>query len=165
MPIPILIPALVLVASPGIPDAVDLSHGVFVLKGAPTSATYAALRAERITHVISLRRDGEPGFDPDGEAAAVQARGVEYVRLAIPKAPSRADLDLFRSILRGLPPGSRVLVHCGDGNRASAAVCAFLVLDKGIQAETALAEAKTNGMRLPETERALRRYLEKEAGG
>ncbi|HJU84102.1 MAG TPA: hypothetical protein VJ600_07810 [Holophagaceae bacterium] len=164
MPIPLLIPALLLLAAPGVPDALELTPGVYVLEGAPTAATYASLRSAKISYVINLRRDGEPGFDPGEESAALGALGVNYIRLAIGKAPARADLDLFRSILRDLPKNARILVHCGDGNRASAAVCAFLVLDRGMKADTALAEARTSGLRLPETERALRRYLGQEGG-
>ncbi|HJW09705.1 MAG TPA: hypothetical protein VJ483_08735 [Holophagaceae bacterium] len=164
MPIPLIIPALFLLAAQGVPDAVELTPGVLVLKGSPTATTYAALKAAKITHVINLRRDTEPGFDPDEENAALGALGINYVRLAMSRAPSRPDLDLFRDIVKGLPEGSRILVHCDDGNRASAAVCAYLVLDKGIAAESAISEAKHAGLRYPDTERALRHYLDR-AGG
>ena len=137
----------------------EVQPGFFVLKTAPGPVTYAALQKAGITHVVNLRRDGEHGFDSDRESAEVTAAGALYVRLAIGKSPSRDDLDLFRMILGDLPSSAKVLVHCGDGNRAAGALCAWLVLDKGLKLEEAMALSKQAGLALPETEKAVRKYL------
>lgn len=155
----ILLPALMLQAPASALDATEIQPGIFVLKTGPTLATYAALKNARITHVVNLRRDGEEGFDSDGESIALNAAGVAYIRLAVGKAPSRDDLDLFRMILGDLPRGAKVLVHCGDGNRAAGALCAWLVLDRGLKLEAAMALSKQAGLALPETEGAVRKYL------
>jgi protein tyrosine phosphatase (PTP) superfamily phosphohydrolase (DUF442 family) len=156
-----LVPALLLqVPSAVIPDAVEVHSRIFVLRTAPTQATYNALNQAGITHVVNLRRDGEPGFDAAQESEALNAAGVTYVRLAIGKTPTRDDLDLFRMILGDLPRGAKVLVHCGNGNRAAGALCTWLVLDKGLKLDAALELSRQAGLANPDTEGAVRKYIE-----
>jgi len=52
-----------------------------------------------------------------------------------------------------------VLIHCNDGNQAAAVACTWLVLDKGMPLEEALRISKNAGLKFPETEEAMRRYL------
>lgn len=157
----LFVPALLLqVSSTVIPDAVEVHSRIYVLRTAPTQATYQALNPAGITHVVNLRRDGEPGFDPAQESEALNAAGVSYVRLAIGKVPSRDDLDLFRMILRDMPRGARVLVHCGNGNRAAGALCTWLVLDRGLKLDAALDLSRQAGLANPDTEGAVRKYIE-----
>lgn len=159
------LPALVLAAPiPALPDAVQVHPRIWVLKGAPGPATFAALKAAGITHVVNLRRDGEPGFDAVGENNALAALEIAYVRLAMGRAPAAGDLDLFRAVLRDLPSSARILVHCGNGNRAAAAVCGFLVLDERLDEARALILAREAGLSAPETEKALQAYLGRHRG-
>jgi protein tyrosine phosphatase (PTP) superfamily phosphohydrolase (DUF442 family) len=95
----------------------------------------------------------------ESEASRMQDMGVQYVRYAVSKAPPAGDFDFLREFLRDLPKGSKVLLHCGDGNRAAAVVCPWLVLDKGMPIEKALRMAKDAGLQLPETEHAVRKYI------
>jgi protein tyrosine phosphatase (PTP) superfamily phosphohydrolase (DUF442 family) len=161
------LPAVVLalaagsVTAPVVPNAVQVHPRIWVLKVAPTAETYAALKPAGITHVVNVRRDGEPGFDPEGEYAAVAASEIAYIRLALSRTPSKDDLDLFRTVVSGLPSGARILVHCGNGNRAAAATCAFLVLDAGMARAKALATSREAGLAAPETEKALEAYLDR----
>jgi protein tyrosine phosphatase (PTP) superfamily phosphohydrolase (DUF442 family) len=159
------LPALVLaaggLAAPTVPDAVQVHPRIWVLKIAPTPETFAALKPAGITHVINVRRDGEPGFDPQAEYAAVAASEIAYIRLAMGRSPSKDDLDLFRTVVSGLPSGARILVHCGNGNRAAAATCAFLVMDAGMARQKALAASREAGLAAPETEKALETYLDR----
>lgn len=161
--LPILfLPAFVLAApAPVVPDAIQVHPRVWVLKVAPTAATYAALKGAGITHVINLRRDGEPGFEMEAENNAMMAAEIVYIRLAMGRSPTTGDLDLFRSVLKDLPAKARVLVHCGNGNRAAAAVCGFLVVEEGMNPEKALVLAREAGLSAPETEKALQAYLAK----
>ncbi len=156
----LLLPAFVLAApSPAVPDSVRVHPRIWVLKIAPTAVTYSSLKTAGITHVINVRRDGEPGFDENGENAAVSAAEVAYIRLALSRTPSKDDFELFRAILRDLPGDAKILVHCGNGNRAAAAVCGYLVRETGMAQEKALALAREAGLAAPETEKALRAYL------
>jgi protein tyrosine phosphatase (PTP) superfamily phosphohydrolase (DUF442 family) len=156
----LLLPALMLQAQDSaIPGAVEVRPGIFVLRGVPDQETYAAIKRSHITHVIDLRRDGEPNLNCELESSRMQDLGIQYLRYAIGRTPPTGDFDFLRSILRDLPRGAKVLLHCGDGNRAAAVVCPWLVLDKGMPVEEALRIAKGAGLQLPETEQAVRHYI------
>ncbi len=160
----LLLPALVLQAQDSvIPRAVEVRPGVFVLKGLPSEETCVALKKNRFTHVVDLRRDGEPSLNCEAESMRMQSLGIQYLRYAINTAPPAADFDFLRSFLKDLPKGSRVLFHCGDGNRAAAAVCPWLVLDKGMPLEEAVRVVKRAGLQRADTEEAVRRYLSSRA--
>lgn len=156
----LLLPALMLQAEdPAIPNAVEVRPGVFILRGAPNEATCVAMKRQHITHVIDLRRDDEPNLDCQSEASRLRDVGIDYQRYAIGKAPPDADFDFLRTLLRDLPKGAKVVLHCSNGNRAAAAVCPWLVLDKGMPLAEAMRIAAEAGLKLPETEGAVRRYL------
>lgn len=150
---------LLSLATPGVPEAVEVRPGIFGLKGPPNEATFAALKTAKITHVINLRRDGEPGFDLDKDTSAVLNLRINYQRLALTLTPPKGDLEILGMILGGLPGGSRVLVYCSDGNRTGAALCFWLVKDKKVKFEEALGLAQQVGLKSPDTEGALRRAL------
>jgi len=156
----LLLPALVLPAQASdFPGATEVRSGVFVLRGVPGEETYAAIKNHHITHVIDLRRDGEPSLNSDLESSRLQDIGVQYMRYAITRIPPAGDFDFLRGFLRELPRGAKVVIHCNDGNRASAVACAWLVLDKGVPVEEAMRIAHHSGLQFQETEQALRRYL------
>jgi protein tyrosine phosphatase (PTP) superfamily phosphohydrolase (DUF442 family) len=156
----LLLPALVLQAQDSvIPGAVEVRTGVFVLKGTPNETTCQALKKHHFTHVIDLRRDDEPNLNCESESAKMTDLGIHYQRYALAKAPPDADFDFLRTLLRDLPKGSRVLLHCSNGNRAAAIVCPWLVLDKGMPMSEALRISMEAGLQLPETQAAVRRYL------
>ncbi len=156
-----VVPALMLVSfDSSIPGAVEVRRGIYVLQGLPDNAVCAAIRRQRITHVVDLRRDGEPDLDCQAEASRMMDMDVRYLRYAVGKAPPAEDFDFLRAFLRDLPARSQVLLHCSDGNRAAAAVVPWLVLDRGMPQEEALRLAHDAGLRLPETEAAVRRYLQ-----
>jgi protein tyrosine phosphatase (PTP) superfamily phosphohydrolase (DUF442 family) len=137
----------------------EVRPGTFVLNGPMTHEVIVAMKAAKITHVINLREDDEPGFNAEKECSDVGDSGVSYCRVALGRAPSKEDFDLFRMVRRELPGNSRVLIHCSNGNRAAAATCAWMVMDVHMNPEDAIALAKQAGMVHAETEKALRRYL------
>ncbi len=156
----LLLPVLVLQAQDSaIPSAVEVRSGVFVLKGTPDEATCQAMKRTRITHVIDLRRDDEPNLTCESEAVRLQELGIQYQRYTLKKAPPDGDFDFLRTLLRNLPRGAKVLLHCSNGNRAAAAVCPWLVLDRGMPVAEAFRITMEAGLQLPETQAAVRRYL------
>jgi len=156
----LLLPALVLQAQDSaIPGAVEVRPGVFVLRSAPNEGTCTAIKKQHISYVLDLRRDGEVNLNCESEASRLQDMEIQYIRYAIGKVPPAGDFDFVRSFLNGLPRGSKVLIHCDNGNRAAAVVCPWLVLDKGMPIEEALRIAKGAGLHFPETEEAVRKYL------
>ncbi|GLH72496.1 hypothetical protein GETHLI_09980 [Geothrix limicola] len=157
----LLLPALVIPAQAAVPGAVEVRPGIFVLRGVPTEETCVAIGRQHITHVIDLRRDGEPNLDSEWESHRLQELKVQYLRYAIGVRPLASDFDFLRGFIRDLPTGSKVLLHCGDGNRASAVACVWLVMDKAMPIEEALRLTKDSGLQLSETEQAVRRYVAK----
>jgi protein tyrosine phosphatase (PTP) superfamily phosphohydrolase (DUF442 family) len=142
-----------------IPGAVEVRPGVFVLRGVPDDTTFAAIKKQHVTHVIDLRCDDEPNLTAQAESLRMQEASVQYIRYAIGTKPPAGDFDFLRAYIRDLPRGARVLIHCGDGNRASAVACVWLVMDKGMPLEEALRITKAAGLQLPETENAVRQYV------
>jgi protein tyrosine phosphatase (PTP) superfamily phosphohydrolase (DUF442 family) len=142
-----------------IPNALEVQRGTFVLVGLPTAETMEAMKALRVTYVICLCRETEPGVDLIAEAQQLSDRGISFSRVALDKAPSAADFDLFRQLRAALPSEARVLVHCRDGNRAAAVTVAWLVKEGRVKGPEALALARKAGMFRPETEKAFGSYL------
>lgn len=156
----LLLPALLApLLSAGIPDALELKRGTFVLVGLPGATTIAAMKNEGITHVICLCRDTEPGVDLNAEARLLSDVGISFSRVVLDKAPTAADFELFRQLRAAIPRDARVLVHCRDGNRAAAVTVAWLAKEGRIKPADALPLARKAGMVRPETEKALASYL------
>lgn len=141
-----LIPPSALIQSqaPTIPSAVEARPGVFIVQGAPTEATFAALKAAGITRVFNLRTSPEGDFT--FEEVGSKAAGAVYEHCPVDHAFSDTAIDAFRSQLRALPKGSRILVHCASGNRAAAALMTAWVLDQGMPEADAIALAKKSGL-------------------
>lgn len=157
---PLLLPAII---SPflwaGIPGALEVHRGTFVLVGLPTPETLEAMKALKVTHVVCLCRETEPGFDLDAEARDLSEHGILFARLVVEKTPTASDFELFRMLRASFPGDARVLVHCRDGNRAAAVTIAWLAAEGRIKRTEALALARKAGMVRPETEKALAAYL------
>jgi len=138
---------------------VELRPGLFILNGPPTSDLYKLVKQRHITHVIDFRNDAELGPEGILENERIQELGSVYMRYALAEAPPAPDFVSIRAILQGLPAGSRVLVHCATGNRAAAAICPWLVLDRGMTAPEALQTCRQAGMHVMRTDEAVRKYL------
>ncbi len=157
------VPALVLQAQESaIPGAMEVRPGIFVLRGAPDDQTCVAIKKQRITHVLDLRRDGEPSLNCESENIRMQEMGIQYVRYAIGRTPPAGDFDFLRGYFKELPRGAKVLVHCNNGNRAAAAVC---ILDKGLSLEEGLKVARMAGLQHADTEAAIRSYVSARKAG
>ncbi|HEX9082420.1 MAG TPA: hypothetical protein VF768_09075 [Holophagaceae bacterium] len=160
LPYLLLLPALVVQApESAIPGAIEVSRGVFVLKGTPHEGLCTILKKEHVVRVIDLRRDDEPNLDCESEGSRLQELGIQYIRFTVGRVPSAADFDFLRTLLKDLPRGAHLLIHCSNGNRAAAAVCPWLVLDKGMKVEEAIALAREAGLKAQDTEAAVRKYI------
>lgn len=149
--------AFLLLQTPSIHRAVEVRPGVFVLKGGPDAEVFAAAKAAGITHVLNLRKESEG----DSSADALAARGVaaEYGKCPMDREPKADELDAFRTKLKALPKGARLLLHCASGNRVSGALYAYWVLDGGLEPAQALELAKKGGLSNPATEAAVKAYV------
>ena len=156
-----LLSALVLTAASNpIPEAVEMRPGVFILKGGATPTIYLDLKRQHITHVLDLRKDSEITPESTFGFTVLQEMKVHYMRYATSRVPPAADLDFIRSLLKELPKGSRIVITCSNGNRAAAVVCPWLVLDQGLPIAEVLASSHQAGLTVPETEEAIRGYLQ-----
>ena len=148
--------------APAIPSALEVRPGVFVLQGGPTPATFAALKAAGVTQVFNLRTDAEGDFTFEAEGS--KAAGAAYARCPMGHEPSAESLDGFRAKLRALPIGTRILVHCASGNRASAALMAYWVLDQNMPVLAARDLARKSGMKNAALEASVLAYIRERQG-
>lgn len=115
--------------------------------GLPTEAQIRALPQQRYKTVIDLMPPEESrGFD---EPKAVQEAGLQYVNLPITMPTlDQAAIDKFLEAMRTAE--KPVMVHCASSNRVGALYYSWLVLEKGMPKDEALAKAQAAGLRHPE---------------
>jgi protein tyrosine phosphatase (PTP) superfamily phosphohydrolase (DUF442 family) len=159
LPVALLLQPALVAPAPEPPRLAEPRPGLFILDGAPGQDLYRLIKQRHITHVIDFRSDGELGPEGCLENERVQEMGVAYMRYALPVAPPAPDFLSIRELLRGLPPGAKILVHCANGNRAAAAICPWLVLDQGMDAAQAMQVCRQAGMKVPATDDAVASYL------
>lgn len=131
--------------------------GDLYLAGAPTPDDYPLLKELGIKTVLSIRHDKEtPDLD---DAKLVEAQGMTYVHLPWSGADQLTDdkLDAMRKVMREAE--RPMLFHCGSANRVGAGWLAYRVLDENVDLNTALAEAKTFGLRTPAYETITVQYI------
>ncbi len=124
--------------------------GPVYIAGQPTEAALEAMDAEGVSTVINLRTADEMSnletvsFD---EAAKVSALGMDYVLIeqGAEETLTPAALDAFAAAMADAD--GKVLVHCGSGVRASHMWAAYLVREKGLSMEEALAQAEAMNLR------------------
>jgi uncharacterized protein (TIGR01244 family) len=114
------------------------------IAGQPTERGLKRVHDEGVTVVVNLRSPEEMkriGFD---EAAAVAALGMRYVYLPVrgtadmPYSPT--TLDKFAEAVKGA--NGKVLLHCTIAWRASHLWAAYLIRERGIPVDSALANAR-----------------------
>jgi protein tyrosine phosphatase (PTP) superfamily phosphohydrolase (DUF442 family) len=87
---------------------------------------------------------------PFDEPAVVRAAGMEYISLPIVHGAVTIDtMKQMHETLKKLA-GKKALLHCSSGNRTSAALIPYLMIDKKIQEEEAVEIAMRGGLRSAE---------------
>ncbi|HXF94984.1 MAG TPA: sulfur transferase domain-containing protein [Gemmatimonadales bacterium] len=135
-------------AAAGIPNACEPLPGLLT-GGQPTAEHIAALARAGCEVVLDIRDPMEPrGLD---EADLVRAAGMEYLNLPVTGAHlTDATLARVRDTVANLVGDRKALFHCGSGNRVGATLIPYLVLDRGMAAEDAVAQAIRIGTRRAE---------------
>lgn len=117
---------------------------VFVA-GQPTERALREMRAAGVTTVVNLRTPPEMQRDvPFDERALVTSLGMTYVYLPVrgsadyPYSPE--TVQRFADVMRTAK--GKVLLHCTVGWRASHLWAAYLIKDRGVPVEDALANAR-----------------------
>ncbi len=132
--------------------------GPVYIAGQPSAKALEEMKAEGVKRVINLRTEAEMAnrdVVPFDEAEKLDALGMEYV--LIPQGPEEtltpAAVDAFAAAMADAD--GKVLVHCGSGVRASHMWAAYLVREKGMDLEAALAQAEAMNLKSEAPVRAL----------
>jgi uncharacterized protein (TIGR01244 family) len=154
------VPEPVAPATLGALPKVHASGGIW-LAGQPSADDLALLPELGVKTVINLRPAKEQkDFD---ESAAVGALGLAYVNVPF-GSPAELNDGIFDELRKLLAETEQpFLLHCASANRVGAVWIPFRVLDQGIELETAVAEAKTMGLKTPEYEAMARDYVARHA--
>jgi len=146
-----------LAALHGLPNAAEPLPG-WVTGGQPTAEQLTAFKAAGGEVVLDNRDPMEPR--PLDEPAAVRAAGMEYVSLPI--VHGAVTLDTMKQMHDALKrlAGRKALLHCSSGNRTAAAMIPYLMLDKGMDQDTAVEKAMQMGLRSSELMELALEYVE-----
>ena len=131
----------------GLPNAAEPVAG-WITGGQPTEQQLKAFKAAGGQVVLDNRDPMEPrGFD---EPAAARAAGLEYIVLPIVHGAVTTDtLNQMYATVKKLE-GRKALLHCSSGNRTSAALIPYLMIDKKMQQDDAVDTAMRGGLRSAE---------------
>ena len=131
----------------GIPNAHEPVPGV-ITGGQPTRAQLEAFQAAGGRLVIDVRDPMEQR--PFDEPAVARELGLTYVN--VPVSPGATSDEKMNALLETLRThdGEPTLFHCASGNRVGGPLIAWLMLDKGMDQETAVGHAMRSGLRSAE---------------
>jgi len=136
-----------LAAFPGLPNAAEPVSG-WITGGQPTEPQLKAFKAAGGQVVLDNRDPMEPR--PFDEPATVRAAGLEYISVPIVHGAVTTDtMKQMHQMLKRLE-GKQALVHCSSGNRTSAALIPYLMIDKQMEQEDAVDLAMSIGLRSAE---------------
>ena len=131
----------------GLPNASEPVPG-WITGGQPTEQQLKAFKAAGGEVVLDNRDPMEPR--PLDEPAAVRAAGLEYISLPIAHGAVRVDtMKRMHEMLRRLA-GRKALLHCSSGNRTSAALIPYLMVDRQMERDDAVDVAMRGGLRSAE---------------
>jgi uncharacterized protein (TIGR01244 family) len=121
-----------------------VGEDIFVA-GQPTERALREMRSQGVTTVVNLRTPEEMGRSvPFDEAALVAELGMRYVYLPVrgtaEYAYSPATLAKFTDAVSGA--NGKVLLHCTIAWRASHLWAAYLIKERGVPIDEALANAR-----------------------
>ena len=136
-----------LTAVAGLPNAAEPVTG-WITGGQPTEPQLKAFEAAGGQVVLDNRDPMEPR--PFDEPASVRAAGLEYISLPIVHgAVTVATMKQMHQALKKLE-GRKALLHCSSGNRTSAALIPYLMIEKKMEQEDAVDLAMSIGLRSAE---------------
>lgn len=139
----------------GLPNAAEPVSG-WITGGQPTEQHLKAFKAAGGEVVVDNRDPMEPR--PFDEAAVARALGLEYVNVPIVHgAVTTETMSQVYGRLKKLE-GRKALLHCSSGNRTSAALIPYLMLDRKMKQDEAVDLAMRGGLRSAELMEIAVRY-------
>jgi len=131
----------------GLPNAAEPVTG-WITGGQPTEQQLKAFKAAGGEVVLDNRDPMEPR--PFDEPGVARANGLDYVNLPIVHGAVTADtMKQMHATLKTLE-GRKALLHCSSGNRTSAALIPYLMIDKKMEQDDAVDVAMRGGLRSSE---------------
>jgi uncharacterized protein (TIGR01244 family) len=129
-------------------EGVIARSGPVFISGQPTEESLRRLVAdEGITVVICLRGPKEMddrAVVPFDEAAVLKELGVDYVHVPLSRPDHMATPEKVDQVAEALAKHEgKALLHCTVAGRASQMWAAYLIRHRGVDPETAIAEAGT----------------------
>lgn len=132
----------------GVANACEPIPGI-VTGGQPAREHLAALKGAGCTVVIDIREHMEP--QPYRTPDAVTQAGLEYRSIPVGHgAVSDATFGRLLETVRELAGKRPAFVYCASGNRVGAALIPYLMLDRRMDEEEAVAVALQVGLRSAE---------------
>src|SRR5213076_1290848 len=136
-----------LTAVSGLPNAAEPVAG-WITGGQPTEQQLKAFKSAGGEVVVDNRDPMEPR--PFDEPATVRALGLQYVSLPLVHgAVTKDPMKQMHAAVKKLE-GRKALLHCSSGNRTSAALIPYLMIDKKMEQEDAVDLAMSIGLRSAE---------------
>ena len=134
-------------AFPGLPNAAEPVPG-WITGGQPTEQHLQAFKAAGGEVVLDNRDPMEPR--PFDEPVVARALGLEYVN--VPIVHGAVTNETMRSMYQTVKSleGRKTLLHCSSGNRTSAALIPYLMIDKKMEQDDAVDTAMRGGLRSAE---------------
>jgi len=131
----------------GLPNAAEPVAG-WVTGGQPTEQQLKAFKVAGGEVVLDNRDPMEPR--PYDEPSVVRAAGLQYMSLPIVHGAVTTDtMKIMHEALRRLV-GKKALLHCSSGNRTSAALIPYLMIETRMEEENAAEVAMRGGLRSAE---------------
>jgi protein tyrosine phosphatase (PTP) superfamily phosphohydrolase (DUF442 family) len=131
----------------GLPNAAEPVPG-WITGGQPSEQQLNAFEAAGGEVVVDNRDPMEPR--PFDEPAVVRAAGMEYISLPIVHGAATTDtMKKVHETLQRLA-GKTALLHCSSGNRTSAALIPYLMINKKMEQDDAVDLAMRGGLRSAE---------------
>jgi len=120
----------------------------WITGGQPTEQQLKAFKTAGGEVVVDNRDPMEPR--PFDEPAVVRAAGLDYISLPIVHGAVTTDtMKRMHDTLKQLA-GKKALLHCSSGNRTSAALIPYLMIDKKMEQDDAVDIAMRGGLRSAE---------------
>ena len=136
-----------LTAVAGLPNAAEPVPG-WITGGQPSEQQLKAFKSAGGEVVLDNRDPMEPR--PFDEPATARAAGLEYLNLPIVHGAVTTDtMKRMHQTLKKLD-GKKALLHCSSGNRTSAALIPYLMIDRKLEQDDAVDTAMRGGLRSAE---------------
>jgi protein tyrosine phosphatase (PTP) superfamily phosphohydrolase (DUF442 family) len=132
-----------------------------VTGGQPQASHLTTLKAAGCQVVLDIRDPMEPQpFGPE----AVRALGMEYLNVPVSGSTHTDDtLARIRAAVQSFAGKRKAFFYCSSGNRVGATLIPYLMLDAGMDQETAVEAAMKVGMRSAELMEWALNYVKKQS--